>query len=209
MKMKKKRALKKRSTHRQTQTPTYHKTIHLLNKKKAENKTRKTTPATLKHSDCPNNVTKGVDVTQRTIEVANAAVINNDRITTPVTFQFRPPNNTSEFSVSKAHQNIFEALKLLDPTLKFVTFQRTHIDTIEQFPSSQNTYTTTFKDIHKESDNSRVYVSHKIESSKPLGELKHGSRNCMSNIFDTLVKKMHLFHTRNSAHIKNIQSDSF
>ena len=106
-----------------------------------------------------------------------------------MTFQFCPPSNTSEFSVSKAHQNTFEALKLLDPTLKFVTFQETHIDTIEQFPSTQDTCTSTFKEIHKENDNSRVYVYHKIESAKPLGELKHGSRYCMSNIFDTLVKK--------------------
>ena len=169
--------------------------------KKAERKIRKTTPATLKTPDQPIKNTQGLDVTQRTIEVANAAVINNNRITTPVTFQFRPPNNISEFSVSKAHQNIFEALKLLDPTLKFVTFNGAHVDTIEQFPSTQETYTSTFKDIHKESDNSRVYVSHKIESSKPLSELKHGSRNCMSNIFETLVKNnAFLSHKKFNSH---------
>ena len=39
-----------------------------------------------------------------------------------------------KFSISRTHQNIFEALKLLYPTLKFVTFQGTHIDTIKQFP---------------------------------------------------------------------------
>ena len=72
--------------------------------KKTESKTRKTTLATLKTPNHPNNDTKGVDVSQRTIAVANVAVINNHRITTPVTFQFRPPNNTSEFSVSKVHQ---------------------------------------------------------------------------------------------------------
>ena len=92
--------------------------------KKAENKTRKTTLATLKTSNYPNNNTKGGDVTQRTIEVANAAIINNDRITTPVTFHFRPPNNTSNFSVSDAHQSIFEELKLLDPTLKRCNISR-------------------------------------------------------------------------------------
>ena len=88
----------------------------------AESDTRNTTPTTLKTPLPMNNNTKGVDITQRTIEVANAVVINNNRITTPVTFQFRPPSKSSNVSISRAHQNIFEALKLLGPTLKFVTF---------------------------------------------------------------------------------------
>ena len=54
--------------------------------KKAERKIRKITPDTLKTPDQPIKNTQGIDVTQRTIEVANAAVINNNRITTPVTF---------------------------------------------------------------------------------------------------------------------------
>ena len=153
-----------------------------------ESDTRTTTPTTLKTPFLVNHHTKGVYITQRTIEVANAVVINNNGITNPVTFESRPPSNSSNVSISRAHQNIFEALKLLDPTLEFVTFQWTHIDTIEQFPSTQDTYTSTFKEIHKKNDNSRVYVSHKIEFAKPLGKLKHGSRYCMSNIFDTLVK---------------------
>ena len=99
--------------------------------KKAESKHRNTTPATLNTPVSPKDDTNGVDITKRTTEVADAGVINNERITTPVTFQFRPPSNTSEFSLSKAHQKIFEALKLLYPNLKFVTFQGTHIDTIE------------------------------------------------------------------------------
>ena len=169
--------------------------------KNAESETRTTTPTTLKTPSPSNHHNNGIDITQRTIEVANAVVINNNRITTPVTFQFRPPRHSPNFSISGAHQNIFEALKLLDPTLKFVTFHGTHIDTIEQFPSTQEIYTSTFKDIHKENDNSRVYVSHKIESAKPLGELKHGSRYCMSNIFDTLVKNnAFLSHKKFNSH---------
>ena len=157
-----------------------------------------------KNSSSTDDDTNGVDVTQRTIEVANTVVINNERITTPVIFQFCPPSNTLEFSVSKVCRNIFEALKLLDPTLKFVTFQGTHINTIEQFLSTQDTYTSTFKDIHKENDTSRVYVCHKIESAKPLGELKHGSRYCMSNIFDTLViKNAFLLHKQFNSHKEN------
>ena len=82
-----------------------------------------------------------------------------------------------------------------------VAFQGIHIDTIEQFPSTQDTYTSTFKDIHKESDNSRVYVSHQIESAKPLGELNHGSRYFISNIFDTLVKNnAFLSHKKFNSH---------
>ena len=156
---------------------------------KADSATRNTTPATLKTPFQPKDDTKDVNIAQRTIEIANATVINNERIATPVTFRFRPSNNSSKFSVSVAHQNIFEALKLLDPTLKFVTFEGIHIDTIEKFRSTQDTYISTFKDIHKESSNSRLYASHNIESAKLLGELKHGSQYCMTNIFDNLVKQ--------------------
>ena len=61
-----------------------------------------------------------------------------------------------------------------------------------------------FKDIYRENDKSRVYVSHKIESAKPSRKLKHSSQKCMSNNFDTLVKKnIFLSHT-NSIPIKNI-----
>jgi len=80
-----------------------------------ESKNRNTTPATLKTPVQPKDDTKGVDITQRTIEVADTAVINNERITPLVAFQFRPPSKTSEFSVSKAHQNISEALKTIRP----------------------------------------------------------------------------------------------
>lgn len=114
-----------------TPTSKSHKRIKLHIKKNAESDTRTTSFTVLKTQFPANHHTKGVDITQRTIEVAIAVVINNNRITTPVTFQFRPPSNSSKFSISRAHRNIFEALKLLDPTLKFDTFQGTHIDTIE------------------------------------------------------------------------------
>ena len=47
---------------------------------KGESKNHNTTPATLKTPVPPKDDTKGVDITQRTIEVANIAVINNERI---------------------------------------------------------------------------------------------------------------------------------
>ena len=80
-----------------------------------------------------------------------------------------------------------------------------HIDTIKQFPSAQEICTTLFKDIHKENDNSRVCVSHKIEFTKLLGELKHGSRYCMSNIFDTLVKiNVFISHKKINSHKEHL-----
>ena len=134
MTMETKRPLKSRPRYQllQTPTPNSHKRSHPHNNKNAESDTRPKTPTTLKTPFFSNNHITGVDITQRTIEVANVVVINNKRITTPVTFQFHPPRNSSNFSISRAHQNIFEALELLDPTLKFVTFHGTHIDTFDQ-----------------------------------------------------------------------------
>ena len=105
----------------------------------SESDTRTTTPTTLKTPFPSNHHNNGIDITQRTIEVANAVVINNNRITAPVTFQFHLSRNSPNFSISGAHQNILEALKLLDPTLKFVTFHGTRIDTIEIFHQHKTT----------------------------------------------------------------------
>ena len=63
-----------------------------------------------------------VTMTQRTIEVATAAVIVNHRITTPVTLQLRPSKGSTNLNVLKGHKNIFSAMKLIDPTLKLITF---------------------------------------------------------------------------------------
>ena len=127
-------------------------------------------------------------MTQRTIEVATAAVIVNNRITTPVTLQLRPFKGSTNLNVLKAHKNIFSAMKLIDPTLKIITFQNETIDTTDQFPSSASEYTSTFKEIHNDNKSSRVYISHKIESAITLGEIKYGNRQQISSIFETLVK---------------------
>ena len=78
-------------------------------------------------------------------------------------------------------------MKLIDPILKLITFQNETIDTTDQFSSSAMEYTSKFKDFYKDSKISRVYISHKIESAIPLGEIKYGKRQQLSNIFDTLV----------------------
>ena len=78
-------------------------------------------------------------------------------------------------------------MKLINPTLKLITFQNEIIDTTDQFPSSALEYTTKFKKFHKDPKASRVYISHKIESAIPLGEIKYGNRQKLTNIFDTLV----------------------
>ena len=127
-------------------------------------------------------------MTQRTIEVATAAVIVNNRITTPITLQLRPSRGSTNLNVLKAHQNIFSAMKLIDPTLKIITFQNDTIDTTDQFPSSAAEYQKKFKDVHKDPKSSRVYISHKIESAIPLGDIKYGNKQKLSSIFDTLVK---------------------
>ena len=78
-------------------------------------------------------------------------------------------------------------MKLIDPTLKLITFQNETIDTTDQFPSSAIEYTSKFTNVYKDPKSSLVYISHKIESAIPLGEIKYGNRQQLSNIFDTLV----------------------
>ena len=41
------------------------------------------------------------NVTQQTIAVASTAVMNNDRVTTPITLQFRPPKDAPSFNVAQ------------------------------------------------------------------------------------------------------------
>ena len=141
---------------------------------------------------------------QRTIQIATAAVIVNKRITTPVTLQIRPNKGSSNVNVAVAHRNIFSAMKLKDPTLKIITPQNDIIDTLLQFPEG-NDYTKTFTKIIKDSkDSRRIYISHHIESARGLGELKHGSKQDMSNIFDTLVNNnTFLSHDNFQSHKEN------
>ena len=152
---------------------------------KNQEKNPNTDVITLKSPVLPevNNTT-----TQRTIEVATVAVIVNNRRTTPITLQLGPSRGSTNLNVLKAHQNIFSAMKLIDPTLKIITFQNEIIDTTAQFPSSVAEYTDKFKDVHKDPQSSRVYISHKIESAIPLGDIKYGNKQQLSSIFDTLVK---------------------
>ena len=82
---------------------------------------------------------------QRTIATATVAVIVKNRITNPVTLQLMPAKSSTNLNVLKAHKNIFSATKLIDPTLKIITFQNETIDTSDQFPSSTAEYTSKFK----------------------------------------------------------------
>jgi len=152
---------------------------------KIKEKRPETEIITLKDPELPPNANN--TMTQRTIEIATAAVIVNNRITTPVTLQLRPSKGSTNLNVLKAHKNIFSAMKLIDPTLKLITFQNETIDTTDQFPSSAIEYTSKFTNFYKDPKTSRVYISHKIESAIPLGEIKYGNRQQLSNIFDTLV----------------------
>ena len=67
-------------------------------------------------------------------------------------------------------------MKLIDPTLKIITFQNKTIDTSDQFSFSVLGYTSKFKEFYKDSKSSRVYISHKMESTIPLGDIKYGNR---------------------------------
>ena len=78
-------------------------------------------------------------------------------------------------------------MKMIDPTLKITTFQNKSIDTFDQFSIDEKSYTETFKNINKDPKTSRVYISFKIELSKHMSEIKHGSSTNVSNIFKTLV----------------------
>ena len=116
-------------------------------------------------------------MTQITIEIATVAVVVNRRITTPVTLQLRPSKESTNLNVLKAHKNIFSAMKLIDPTLKLITFQKDIIDTTDQFLSSTLEYTTKFKNFHKDPKTSHVYISHKIESATPLAKSNMATDN--------------------------------
>ena len=123
------------------------------------------------------------------ITIATATVISNNRVTTPITLQFRPSKNSTLFNVAHAHEKISSEIEIFDATLKFITFDKKTIDSIDHFPSETKEYTSTFKDLHQaKTATSRIYVSYKIKFSKTLAELNHGSRNSPSNILNTLVK---------------------
>ena len=137
---------------------------------------------------------------QRTIQIVTTTVIVNKRITTLVTLQFQPNKGSSNVNVTVAHRNIFSALKLKTPTLKIIAPQNNGIDTLLTF-SDGNGYTKTFTKIFKDS---RIYILHLIESARALRELKHGSKQEMSNIFDTLVNdNAFLSHKKFQSHKEN------
>ena len=129
---------------------------------------------TLNDPELPPNANN--TITQRTIKIATAAVIVNHRIKTPTTLQLRPSKESTNLIVLKAHKNIFSAMKVIDPTFKLITFQNETIDTTDQIPSSALEYTSKFKDFYKDPKTLRVYISHKIKSAIPLGEIKYGNR---------------------------------
>ena len=61
-------------------------------------------------------------MTQRTIEIATAVVIVDHRITAPVTLQLRPFKGITNLNVLEAHKKIFPVMKIIDLTLKSITF---------------------------------------------------------------------------------------
>ena len=71
-------------------------------------------------------------------------------------------------------------MKLIDIILKLITFPNVSIDATDQFLTSASEYTSKFKDFDKNLKTSRVYISHKIESAIPLGDIKYGNEQQLS-----------------------------
>ena len=88
------------------------------------------------------------NLTKSTIAVASTEVIDNNRITTHIPFKFRHPKDAVSFNVAQAHKNIYSSMKMIDETIKFVTFDNKTTDSIDQFPDNQN-YITTFKNLYR------------------------------------------------------------
>ena len=63
-----------------------------------------TTPINNENIDL--NTASVSQLTQKTITVATAAVIVNNKITTPVTLQIRPKNGKSSIEIAQVHYNI-------------------------------------------------------------------------------------------------------
>ena len=69
------------------------------------------------------------------------------------------------------------ALKLIEPTVKFITPSNVTIDSLDKFPSEASKYTSMFNEVTKDPNSSRVYIFFKIESSRSLGDSKHGNND--------------------------------
>ena len=66
-------------------------------------------------------------MTERTIKIATAVVIINNRITTPVTSEIRPGKENLIINVANSHKKI-STMKLVDPTIKIISFTHKTID---------------------------------------------------------------------------------
>ena len=142
----KEKTVKKKSTTFDTPNniPPSNENTTTFNTNKNKEKSPEIEIMTLKDPELPPNANN--TMTQRTIEIATATVIVNHRITTSVTLQLRPSKGSTSLNVLKAHENIFFAMNIIDPTLKLITFQNETINTTDQFPSSAMEYTSKFKD---------------------------------------------------------------
>ena len=165
----------------------------------------KVTENKLKNDSVNNNTEYEVPTkAQRTIDIATAVVRINKRFTTPVTLEIRPSNGASNLNVAQAHRKILMTLKLIEPTVKFITPGNTTIDSRDDLPSKASNYITMFNDFTKCSKTSRVYISFKIESSRSLGDLEHGNTTRMEKYSTHLTKTTRSSATKNSNPTKSI-----
>ena len=80
-------------------------------------------------------------------------------------------------SIFDARYNIFNTLKLDNPTLNMITLQQVSIDILDQFPLDTEQYMSIILDVHEEKEQLNFYVSFKIESIKTVNDLKQGNKS--------------------------------
>ena len=98
-----KKTFKKKTTTFATSTdnPQSKENITIVDEEKNNDQRPENEILTLKDPELPPNANN--TMTQRTIEIATAAVIVNHRITTPVTLQLRPSKGSTTLNALKPH----------------------------------------------------------------------------------------------------------
>ena len=97
----------------------------------------------------------------------------------------------------------FSVVKVVDPTIKIMTFAHKTIDSSYKFPLENCTFV--FKGKFKYSKSSRVYIKHKIKSAIPLSVIKYVNSNQLCNIFMTLINhSVYLLHKKIKSHKEHV-----
>ena len=113
------------------------------------------------------------DDIKRTNEHGVEIVFNNDRYTTPVTFEFYPVKRTNQINVFESHKKVSATMKLMDNTTKIITQKRTVFDHPDSFPEGQ-AFLVQFSSINEVQKQRKVFVRCQVESSIMMSKFKFG-----------------------------------